>query len=192
MEKLNKLAHVSLLPHANLTDLKDRLIKLQTCFALIKDNLESSATCPHCGFRPVESERSLGASGMQVLEEVDQQMDDLVTQWTSALLENLNDPTAQESLNLLPAKQKKAVSQLLQDKELPDKVDNDFVQAIQSALSGLTAIPVTPQELTEALGGGTPCTVEQFEHRFEKFLEKTLVGKDRAKVRLVVKKDEGE
>ena len=42
LESLKKLAGVSLLPHASLTELQTRLAKLQPCFTLVKDDLNSS------------------------------------------------------------------------------------------------------------------------------------------------------
>jgi hypothetical protein len=72
---------------------------------------------------------------------------------------------------------------------LPDRVSNDLVQGIQTALSGLVAIPVRLSELLDSLGDSTaPCTVEQLRKRFEEFLEKLTRGKELAKVRLVIEK----
>ena len=59
---LDRLAKgVSLLPHSTLSDLQTRLVKTQTCYTLVKDELEASPICPRCSFRP--QEESLGASG---------------------------------------------------------------------------------------------------------------------------------
>jgi len=53
------------------------------------------------------------------------------------------------------------------------------------------AISIRPNELLDALGdGGAPCTVEQIQTRFEKFLQKLTQGKEQGKVRLVI--DRGE
>src|SRR5208283_1407781 len=54
LDSLKKLAGVSLLPHSSLTDLQTRLARLQPCFTLVKDDLDGSAICPHCNFRPQE------------------------------------------------------------------------------------------------------------------------------------------
>ncbi|MDX2029362.1 MAG: DUF6079 family protein [Blastocatellia bacterium] len=187
---LDKLAKgVSLLPHSTLTEIQTRLAKVQTCFALVKDELDSSPICPHCNFRP--QEENLGGIGVAVLEQIDQQLDGLLENWTRTLLDNLDDPTARKSIKLLPGEQKETVNAFLKSRKLPEKISNDLVQGMQQALSGLVAIPIRPNELLDALGdGGAPCTVEQIQSRFEEFVQKITRGKEPSKVRLVI--DRGE
>jgi len=183
---LDKLAKgVSLLPHSTLIDLQSRLAKVQTCFTLVKDELDGSPTCPHCNFRP--QEENLGVSGVAALDQVNQQLDALLENWTKSLLETLDDPTARKSIKLLPDAQKAAVGDFLKAKKLPDKISNDLVQGTQQALSGLIPVTVKPAELIDALSdGGAPCTVEQLQTRFAGFLTKITRGKEQAKVRLVI------
>ncbi|MEO8166025.1 MAG: DUF6079 family protein, partial [Betaproteobacteria bacterium] len=190
LERLKKLAQgVSLLPHASLTELQTRLAKVQTCFTLVKDDLESSPTCPHCSFRP--QEENLGASGAVVLNQIDNLLDTMVEAWTKTLLENLDDPTAKKSIDLLPAEQKKAVKECLKTQALPEGISNEFVQGVQQALSGLTAVTIKPTDLVDALSGkGGPCTVEQIRDRFETYLQKLTQGKEPGKLRLVITSDE--
>jgi hypothetical protein len=189
LESLKKLAGVSLLPHSSLTDLQTRLAKLQPCFTLVKDDLNGLETCRHCNFRP--QEEALGASAVTVLQQIDAQLDGLLENWRKALLENLDDPTAKKSIKLLPNDQKEAVNDFLKARAFPEKLSNDFVQGVQTALSGLIAIQVRPNELLDALGdSGAPSTVEQLQSRFEKFLQKITQGKEQSKVRLVIERSE--
>ena len=189
LDSLKKLAGVSLLSHSTLTDLQSRLAKVLTCFTLVKDDLDSSAICPHCNFRP--QEENLGSSGVAVLDQIDQQLDALMENWTKTLLDNLDDPTARKSINLLPEAQKRAVDAFLNSKKLPEKISNDLVQGMQTALSGLTAISVKTADLLDALSdGGAPCTVGQIQSRFEAFIQTITRGKEQAKVRLLI--DRGE
>ncbi len=162
---------------------------MQTCFTLVKDDLDASAICPHCNFRP--QEENLGVSGVAVLDQIDQQFDVLLENWTKTLLDNLDDPTARKSIKLLPEAQKDAVDAFVKAKKLPEKIGNDLVQGMQQALSGLIAISVKSADLLDALSdGGAPCTVEQIQTRFEEFLTKITRGKEQSKVRLVI--DRGE
>lgn len=189
LESLKRLLGVSLLPHSSLTDLQTRLAKLQPCFTLVKDDLESSPICLQCNFRP--QEENLGISGMAVLQQIDQQLDGLLESWSNMLLENLDDPTAKNSINLLPEEQREAVIAFLKSKALPEKISNELVQGMQTALSGLIAISVRPGELLDALSDrGAPCTVNQLQSRFGEFLDKITRGKEPTKVRLVI--DRGE
>lgn len=189
LERLKKLAGVSLLPHSSLTELQSKLARVQTCFTLIKDNLDATPICPHCQFRPLDE--SAPASGAVLLTQIDQQLDDLLENWARTLLSNLDDPTARKSIKLLPPEQKEAVSTFLKSKELPEKLTNDLIQGMQQALSGLVAIGLSATELMSALsGGGAPCTVDQLQNRFKEFLDRKTQGKDPSKVRLVIESGE--
>jgi hypothetical protein len=187
LERLKKLTGVALLPHANLTDLQNRLAALKPCYTLIKDDLAATPLCPHCSFRP--SEEAGGPSGSVVLGQIDEQIDGMIDNWTKTVLDNLSDPTAEQSIDLLESGQKQAVKKFMKAKELPEKISNDLVQGVQNALSGLVPIPVTPTALIEALGeGNTPCTVEQFRSRFDDFVQQITRGKDVSKVRIMIEK----
>jgi hypothetical protein len=101
------------------------------------------------------------------------------------LLENLDDPTAKKSIRLLPDEQQEEVNAFLKRRKLPEKLSNDLVQGMHTALSGLIAITVKPADLLDAISdGGAPCTVEQIQTRFEEFVQELT------KVRLVI--DRGE
>ena len=185
IDRLKKLAGVSLLPHASLTDLQTRLAKLQPCFTLVKDDLDSNPTCLQCGFRP--NDEALGTGAGAALQIIDDQLDALLDSWCKTLLENLDDPTARTSINLLPAVQKDAVESFVAAKALPEKITNDLVQGMQQALSGLVAITVRRAALADALSdGGAPCTVEQVRARFEQFVETLTQGRETSKVRLII------
>lgn len=191
LDSLKKLAGVSLLSHSTLSDLQSRLAKVQTCFTLVKEELQASPTCPHCNFRP--QEEILGAGGAAMLDQIDGQLDSLLENWTATLLENLDDPIARKSVALLPDDQKKAVESFLKSKKVPEKIGHELVQGIQQALSGLEAIPVKPVELLDAIGGsGAPCTVEQIQERFTEFVAKITRGKEPTKVRLVIERGKEE
>lgn len=189
LDRLKKLAGVSLLSHSTLSELQSRLANVQTCFTLVKDDLEASTICPHCNFRP--QEENSGVSGVTVLNQIDQQLDVVLENWTKTLLDNLDDPTARKSIKLLPKAQKDTVEAFLKSKKLPETISNDLVQGMQQALSGLVAIPVTSVELLDALSdGGAPCTVEQIQTRFEEFITQITRGKEPSKVRLVIVRGE--
>jgi energy-coupling factor transporter ATP-binding protein EcfA2 len=187
LDRLNKLVGISLLPHTSLSELQMRLSRIQPCFTLVKDDLNASPICTHCNFRP--QEENVGISGTVALQQVDQQLDELLENWIKALLENLGDPVSKQSIDLLPAEQKKAVNAFLKAKVLPEKISNDLVQGIQTSLGGLIPIVVRPLELLTALSDGdAPSTPDQLEGRFKGFLEKVTRGKEQVRVRLIVKR----
>ena len=187
MDRLQKLANVPLLLHGSLTELQNRLAGLKTCFSLVKDDLAARPDCQYCSFRP--KDEAIGISGTIALGQIDEQVDRLTEEWTKTLLDELADPTAKESIELLDDKQKKAVKKFLKDKELPEKVSTEFVQGIHAALSGLTPIKLTVASLLEAMGDSSaPCTVEEFQTRIEEFLQTLTKGKDVSKIRIIIEK----
>ena len=189
LDRLHKLTGVSLLPHANLTALKNRLNALKPCYSLVKGDLGSNPICSHCGFRPSDEKGT--PSGTAVLDAIDDEIDKLLDSWTDTLLNNLSDPTVGQSIQLLDAAQKKTVRKFVIDKGLPDKITNELIQAIQDTLKGLIPITIRPDDLLVSLGNSSaPCTVEEFRTRFDEFVQEMTRGKDVSKIRIVIEKDD--
>jgi hypothetical protein len=154
-----------------------------------RSDLLKPCTCVHCNFRP--QEENIATSGTAALQQIDQQLDEFLENWTKALLDNLDDPTAKKSIDLLPSEQKRAVNAFLKARALPDKISNDLVQGMQTALGGLIPIVVRPAELLAALSDSdAPSTADQLESRFREFLEKITRGKEQVRVRLIIKRSE--
>jgi hypothetical protein len=107
--------------------------------------------------------------------------------WTKNLLKDLDDPVIQGNFELLKAPQKKLLKEFMTAKELPDEITQEFLTAIQQALSGLAKLTVRIDDLKKALfPDGSPATPAEFKERFTAYLEKILKGRDAAKVRLVI------
>jgi hypothetical protein len=88
---------------------------------------------------------------------------------------------------LLKAPQKKMLKDFMSAKELPDELSQEFLAAIQQALSGLAKLPVRLDDLKKALfPDGSPATPAEFKERFAAYLDQILKGRDAAKVRLVI------
>ncbi|MEI6310171.1 MAG: DUF6079 family protein, partial [bacterium] len=175
-------------------------------FALTEQELEASPICPHCGFRPtaeaVHSPKFLGSSqedfgpGTQnlgpinaaaVLQQLNDQLDKMLADWTTALLANLEDPTTKGNLSLLKLEQRELVDNFIKKRTLPDELDQDFIHALQEALSGLTKVSVKSEDLRNALLlGGSPATPTEMKKRFEEYLDQLTKGKEPGKVRIVL------
>jgi len=84
--------------------------------------------------------------------------------WTSSMmngprpfLNNLEDPITQERIDLLTPAMKKHIQELLKARVLPDKLSDEFVQAIREALSDLKKVTIKVPDLKDALlAGGSP------------------------------------
>lgn len=114
-------------------------------------------------------------------------LDRIHKSWTKTLLNDLADPVIQSHFDLLKPAQKKMLKDFMAAKELPDEISQEFLAAIQQALSGLAKLPVRLDDLKKALfPDGSPATPAEFKERFAKYLDRILKGRDATKVRLVI------
>lgn len=185
LKKLQKLSTIDLMPRQHLTDFQNRLAGMRSCFALTPQELEVVPVCPHCQYKPGAEPFAMPASPM--LEKLDEELDKLLDNWTQTLLDNLNDPTTRGNLSLLKSEARKVVDNFVSTKLLPDNLDQEFIHALQEALSGLTKVSVKTEELRAALlCGGSPATPEEMRKRFEEYMDKLTKGKESGKVRIVL------
>ena len=205
LKHLQKLSTIDLMPRQHLSDFQNRLAGLKSCFAFTEQELEASPVCPHCGFRPAaesrtevkglrdESDSVLGTqssaliNAAAVLQQLDEQLDKMIVEWTAALISNLEDPTTKGNLSLLKPEPRKLVDGFIKKRTLPDDLDQDFIRALQEVLSGLTKVSVKIADLRDALlSGGSPATPAEMRKRFEEYLDGLTKGKEPGKVRIVL------
>ncbi|MCJ7724161.1 MAG: DUF6079 family protein, partial [Anaerolineales bacterium] len=158
LEQLRKLAAIELMHAGQLNEFQNRLIGLKTCFALTEMGLQAAPVCPDCGFKPA-AEPTAPNAGAQI-KQLEQELDTLVSDWTKGLLDNLEDPMTQANLELLRPEYQQVIHSFIARRQLPDPVSNEFVLAVQEALSTLTKITVKMEDLRLVLqNGGSPVTV---------------------------------
>ena len=185
LQTLLKLAGIDLMPRQQLTDYQNRLAGLKSCFALTEQNLDASPICPHCGFRP--SVETGATAGSQMIDQMDAQLDAMVTAWTSTILSNLEDPITQANMDLLKIDDREPLEAFIKSKELPVPLDSNFVHALKEVLSGLVKVTVKAQELQQALQvTDGPATPAEMKKRLEEYIDQLTKGKDPAKVRIVM------
>ena len=187
LKQLQKLDAVEMMAHHQLKAFQDKLFGLKTCFALSRQDLDQSPVCPHTQYRPVESPQG-GASASDTLAGLDDQLDELMRDWTQTLLANLEDPTVSQNIELISDPGgKDDLQAFMKEQELPEPISSALVKALQEALTGLEKVAVTDSDLHAALtAGGIPCTIEELKERFDRYVAKLTKGKDTKKTRVVV------
>ncbi len=184
--QLQKLTAIDLLNRQQLIDFQDRLGRLKACFALSEKELEHEPKCRHCGFWPSMMEEPATSAGT-LLDSLKGELVKLQQNWTQSLLDNLGDPIVGSNFTLLKPEQQKRLQQFIDERTLPDEIPNEFVQALQEVLSGLTKVAVKPDQLKAALfPDGSPATPAEFRERFEHLVAEVLKGRDPGKVRIVM------
>lgn len=185
LQTLLKLAGIDLMPRQQLTDYQNRLAGLKSCFALTEQNLDASPVCPHCGFRP--SVETSAAVGSQMIDQMDAQLDKMVSAWTSTILSNLEDPITQANMDLLKIDDREPLEAFIKSKELPVPLDSNFVHALKEVLSGLVKVTVKAQDLQLALQvTDGPATPTEMKKRFEGYIDQLTKGQDPTKIRIVM------
>ena len=131
--------------------------------------------------------RTTNSTSGVILEELDGELDNLMSNWVQTLLTNLEDHTTRGNLELLQSKPRKLVDSFIKQGKLPDELDQAFIQALQEVLSGLVKVAVKSEELRAALlRGGSPATPAEMKKRFEEYLDELTRGKEPGKVRIVL------
>ena len=185
LDCLARLATIDLLPQEQLTELQDRLGDLKSCFPPTKNELRARPDCLRCNFHP--SSHGTTAPVEEQLSAIDRDLDRVLSEWTEALAENLNDPTTTEQMELLGTGQRRVVEAFLTARALPEPLSDDFVEAVREVLSGLSKVVLTSDGMRAALAsGGLPATLEEMKRRFGKHLAEEAKGLDPAKVRIVL------
>jgi len=185
--QLQKISLIDILPTNQLKNFEDELDKLKPGYAT-PDEIDKTPICPQTQYRPVEDIYLSGVSAADRLHNLEGQLGILVSEWTDALVTNLQDPTVQENIGLLADDSgKQQIKKFLTDTALPDPVHPNFVTALQDVLSGLVKVVITPASLRQALlHGGYPCTVDELKERFTGYVETLTKTKDKSKVRIVL------
>ena len=185
LKVLQKLSSIELMPRQHLINFQNRLAELKSCFVLTEQDLQTAPVCPVCGFRPSSELANVPAGTSLAI--LDGELDKMVADWTQTLLINLEAPTTREYIDLLQPKQKNLVNGFIKKKELPERIDQDFIQALSEVLSGLEKVSVNIDNLrTALLSGGSPVTPAEMKKRFENYLHTLTKGKDSDKVRIVL------
>ena len=185
LERLNKLAKIDILPRGKLLQFQDDLSRLKPCYSFTKEDLEWSPVCPHCKYRP--QEEAADADVNAVIYQIEDHLEEIYNEWTQILLDNLNDPTVQDDIELTDEYQRKIVEEFKGKKKLPDEITDQFIQTFQDIFSGLEKVSVSEGDLKRIFGSvGTPLTVEEFRRKFEEYLQSLIKNKDTKKIRILL------
>jgi hypothetical protein len=186
LSQLQALSTIEILPQGQLNDFRNRLAGLKTVGALSEKDLQADPVPASSDFRPINEDLSVAA--VDKLIALEDQLDQMVGNWTKTLLENLEDPTTKHSLQLLGDDDKARLDDFITQHELPQPLDNAFVKALRQVLQGLVPIEVSGDELKTALfAQASALTVDQLKLRLDQFLANKCKGQDVSKVRIVLK-----
>jgi len=186
LASLNELARIELLTRTGeLEAWRQAITNLPACREFHEGLLENSPTC-RCGLRPAQT--SIGSANADVqLQNLDRRLSDILRNWRQALRANLVSENASQSLEAMTQDERRPIEAFLAQSNDEETLPAGFVQAAIQALSGIQAVTLPLDELVVALkAGGLPCTREEIQRRFQKFIDDHMRGHDPRNTRLTL------
>ena len=161
-----------------------QLTTLKTCYELTGPEMEKQADCPHCHFNPADND---GKPVHGRLGAIEDKADEVLANWTATLKSALEDPMLEDQKNLLGRNAQAAINKFLESGLLPVPVDQQFIDSVNAMLSGLESLEVHMDKLQSVMASWGPCTPEDFKTRLTGWIDQQTAGKDKSKVRIVIK-----
>lgn len=184
LTNLKRLKVIDILSTAKLTDIETMLANLKVCYELTPVMLKSSHICSKCGF--MMGENSVLVSGK--LDSIEDRIDALLCEWTNTLLNTISDPLVLAQKDYLKPDQKTIIEVFLENKELPNTIDNFFISSINVLLQGFEPVVINTEELMHKIDEIGPCDIESFKNKLMDIVSGYTKGKDKEKLRIVVKR----
>ncbi|MGS2777775.1 DUF6079 family protein [Robertmurraya sp. GLU-23] len=185
LKALRELAQkIDILPNQVLTDWQNKIEFLRACYQLRREDLQHTATCPHCKFRPKEET----AIYQFKLETLEVGLGELLNNWTDTLLNNFNDSTVKENITFLRPEQQELVQQFITKRAFTMPIDLRLIQAINDLLKGINKVEITLDQITSMMANGSPLTVEELRKRFETMIQETVGNQPVNRIRVMLKK----
>ena len=188
LSNLRKLKGIEILSGAKLSELEQSMAELKVCYSLTPQDLKSSPICPHCRFSLDDKAKNVAGQ----IEQMEDRIDLMVNEWTKMLLDTLSDPIILDQKKFLKAQEAKAIDDFVSSGTLPKKVDDFFVNSINSLLKGFEPVVIEMEDLMHKLEELPPMDEGAFKAKINEIVTGYTKGKDTGKLRIVVKRRESE
>src|SRR5699024_4158071 len=173
---------INILPSPVLQEWQQKINSLQPCWNLTKEDLQQKPICPHCHFRPKDEKLNYNTS----LESLDENLDELLNDWTESLIANLNDDEVRKSISLLNEDEKQIINELLDKGELTLPIDVKLIQNIKELFQGIEKVEVSISDLKETFANGSPLTINEVRNRFEQMLREQVGDSSSNRIRIML------
>lgn len=185
LANLRKLRNIEILSAAKLTDIETDLSGIKVCYELTPEELKTTHICPHCRYHLDDKVKSV--YGM--LDNLEIRIDDLLAEWTKTLLDTISDPIVASQKKFLSAEQQQVIDNFISGGNLPKRVDDFFVKAINVLLKGFEPVVIDTDDLMAKLEQMPPMDESSFKAKVSELISYYTKGKDAGKLRIVVKRN---
>ncbi|KRF37390.1 DUF6079 family protein [Nocardioides sp. Soil805] len=167
---LTVLQGIEIIPDGQFGKLQEKIVGLYACKQYEPKVYDSGYSCPYCSYRPSPSNDP--AAKVQLTKTIEEAKN-LWATWTTHLTDSLTDAEIQERLDLLSAGERTALAPLTNGTLAPGEVTPALVSAVQQVLDDLQVVPLSADDLAEALfPGGRATTPAQAASAFQTWLER--------------------
>lgn len=184
LRNLKKLRNIEIFSGAKLSELEQSMTELKVCYRLTPQELKTSPICPHCRFSL--EDRAKNVSGQ--IEYLENRIEEMTAEWTKMLLDTLSDPIILDQKKFLKAQEAKVIDDFVSSGELPEKVDDFFVNSINSLLKGFEPVVIGIEDLMHKLEDLPPLDESSFKAKIDDIVSDYIKGKEIAKLRIIVKR----
>ncbi len=188
LSNLRKLKGIEILSGAKLSELEQSMAELKVCYNLTPQDLKNSPICPHCRFSLDDKAKNVAGQ----IEQIEDRIELMVNEWTKVLLDTLSDPIILDQKKFLKSQEAQAIDDFVSSGTLPQKVDDFFVNSINSLLKGFEPVVIEMENLMHKLEELPPMDEESFKAKINEIVAGYTKGKDTGKLRIVVKRKERE
>lgn len=188
LKNLRKLRGIEILSGAKLSELEQNMDELKVCYSLTPQELKNSPICPHCCYSLEDNAKNVAGQ----MEDLETRIDEMTAEWTRMLLDTLSDQILLDRKKYLKAQEVKVIDDFVSAGKLPEKVDDFFVNTINSLLKGFEPVVIETEELMHALEELPPLDESSFKTKIDEIVSAYTQGRDTGKLRIIVKRKESE
>jgi hypothetical protein len=123
------------------------------------------------------------------LDDIEDQIEALVDEWTTTLLNTIDDPLVLGEKRFLDASQQRMIDAFVDSRQLPDRVNDRFIEAIEALLKGFEPVYIDGKDLAQKLAMFGPSTASDFKAKFESIIADYISGKDPENLRIIVRSE---
>lgn len=187
LRKLRDMSAIRVVNSIDLKKLEDRILKLSSCRCtnLREEHLKMSHYCTWCSFPSNLS----GISDINIeITKIFQDLHAILEVWTYQILDEIEN--YRDNIPLLSQNEQALIKKMLEDKTLPDEIDQEMIGALNSLFSELTEIQISPQSILDYIF--TDMAVldfDSFSKNLDNYKEEILSKGARKNIRIMRKEE---
>lgn len=185
-KKLERLKDFNILTGYKFQEIDENLSEMKVCYELTANKLKDSPICNACNYRIDSGEKYIN-DRINIAKE---KFENLYLEWENILVDTITDPTVNSQKKYLGENEQKIIKEFEEEEKLPDNIDINFINAINSLLKGFKPYIIHEKEILESIEKLGPTTPEKFKEAIVKIIDEKTGGKNEDNIRIIIKREE--